>query len=478
MRTSPYIDGQWRADGGDAHFVVENPATGAELAAVTDATVPDALLALDAAARAAEPWAATPPRRRAEILRRAYELCLARADELTALITAEMGKSLAEARAEVLYGAEFFRWFSEIAAHDAGRYTVNPVDGEDRFVVARQPVGPCVLVVPWNFPLAMITRKVGPALAAGCTSVIKPAALTPLTTLACVDILEQAGLPAGVVNVVPTTRAAEVVAALLTDPRTRKLSFTGSTEVGMRLLQTAAGNVLRTSMELGGNAPFLVFQDADLQGAAQAAATAKMRNIGQSCTAANRFLVHESVAPRFTELLAERLRRMRVGDGAAPGTDVGPLVDGGARAGVAELVDAAVERGATAVLGGRPLDGPGYFYAPTVLRIEDPEAPILGEEIFGPVAPVATFATEAEAIALANRTQLGLAAFVCSSDLRRALRVGEALQAGMVGINRGIVSNVAAPFGGVAHSGLGREGGLEGIEEFLEPKTIAFSLAP
>jgi succinate-semialdehyde dehydrogenase/glutarate-semialdehyde dehydrogenase len=389
-----------------------------------------------------------------------------------------MGKSLTEARAEVHYGAEFFRWFSEVAAHDAGRYMVDPVDGEDRFVVARQPVGVCVLVVPWNFPLAMITRKVGPALAAGCTAVIKPAALTPLTTLACADILELAGLPAGVVNVVPTTHAAEVVSTLLTDPRTRKLSFTGSTEVGMHLLRTAAGNVLRTSMELGGNAPFLVFEDADLEDAVLAAATAKMRNIGQSCTAANRFLVHESVATRFTEMLAARLGRLRLGDGAAPGTDVGPLVDGGAREGVARLVDAALDDGATAVCGGRPLNGPGYFYPPTILRVDDPQAPILGEEIFGPVAPVATFATEPEAIAQANRTQLGLAAFVCSKDLRRALRVGEALQAGMVGINRGIVSNVAAPFGGVAHSGLGREGGLEGIEEFLEPKTIAFSLAP
>lgn len=476
MQTSLYIDGEWRPEAEGGQFAVENPATGTELAVVTDATVADARAALDAAAAAADSWAVTPSRTRAEILHRAHELIIDRIDELSALITAEMGKSLTEARAEVHYGAEFFRWFSEVAAHDAGRYSPNPVDSSDRFVVHRQPVGPCVLVVPWNFPLAMITRKLGPALAAGCTCVVKPAELTPLTSLACADILAQAGLPGGVVNVVPTTRPAEVVHALLVDPRTRKLSFTGSTEVGMRLLETAASNVLRTSMELGGNAAFLVFEDADLDVSVEAAVTAKMRNIGQSCTAANRFHVHESVATEFTEKLAARLGRLQVGDGSRPGVDVGPLVGDRARQGVAQKVEDAIGDGATVLTGGAPLNGSGYFYPPTVLSVEDPEATILGQEIFGPVAPVSRFATEQEAIALANRTPMGLAAFVCSTDLRRALRVGEALQAGMVGINRGVVSNVAAPFGGVAHSGLGREGGHEGIDEFTELKTMAFAL--
>jgi succinate-semialdehyde dehydrogenase/glutarate-semialdehyde dehydrogenase len=476
MITSPYIDAQSQPDPGADQFVVENPATGAELAWVSDGTIADALAALDAADAAAEAWAATPARQRAEILRRAYELCMSRADELAALITAEMGKSLTEARAEVMYGAEFFRWFSEVAAHDAGRYMANPVDGQDRIAVARRPVGLCVLVLPWNFPLAMATRKVAPAIAAGCTSVIKPSELAPLTTLACAEILTDAGLPRGVVNVVPTTHAAEVVEALLTDVRTRKLSFTGSTAVGMQLLVIAARNVLRTSMELGGNAPFLVFEDADIDVAVEAAATAKLRNIGQSCTAANRFHVHEAVYDDFVYGLAARFRQVRIGDGSAPGTDIGPLISSRARDGVAALVQKALDGGATAVCGGGSLPGSGYFYPPTVLRLEDRYAPILGREIFGPVAPVVPFSDEAEAIEAANRTQMGLAAFVCSSDLRRSLRVSEAIQAGMVGINRGIVSNVAAPFGGVKHSGLGREGGAEGIFEYLETQTMAFAL--
>jgi len=470
--TDLYIAGVWRPASGGGTLPVEDPATGLALTEVADAQVQDALAALAAAADAQAEWAASPPRERGEVLRRAYEELVARTDELALLMTLEMGKAVGESRAEIGYAAEFFRWFSEEAVRVHGRYMVNTT-GKGRILTMRQPVGPCVFVTPWNFPTAMGTRKIAPAIAAGCTMVVKPAKQTPLSMLALAQILERAGLPAGVLNVITATRSGAVIEPLLRDPRTRKLSFTGSTEVGRTLIEQSADRVLRVSMELGGNAPFLVFEDADLDAAVEGALIAKMRNVGEACTAANRFHVHESVADEFARRLAERMGALRVGRGTEPGADVGPLIDAAQRAKVAELVHDAAARGANLALGGNPLDGPGYFFEPTVLTGVPDDARVLEEEIFGPVAPVATFATEAEALAAANRTEYGLVAYVYTSDLTRALRVCERIETGMVGLNQGIVSNPAAPFGGVKQSGFGREGGFEGISEYLETKYVA-----
>jgi succinate-semialdehyde dehydrogenase/glutarate-semialdehyde dehydrogenase len=469
------IGGEWRDASGAGRLAVENPATGEPIAHVADAQERDALAALAAAAESQRAWAATAPRDRGEILRRAYEAIVARSDELALLMTLEMGKAVPESRAEVTYAAEFFRWFSEEAVRVHGRYMVNTT-GAGRIITMRQPVGPCVFVTPWNFPMAMGTRKIAPAIAAGCTMVVKPAQQTPLSMLALAQILEQAGLPGGVLNVITASHSGAVIEPLLSDERTRKLSFTGSTEVGRLLMEQAADKVLRVSMELGGNAPFLVFADADLDAALDGAMIAKLRNVGEACTAANRFHVHESIADQFAQGLADRMRALRVGPGTEPGTDVGPLIDENQRAKVSELVSDAEQRGARLLLGGGRLDGSGYFYAPTVLGDVTPDARVLREEIFGPVAPVATFASDEDALAAANSTEYGLVAYVYTKDLARAFRMCEGIESGMVGLNQGVVSNPAAPFGGVKQSGFGREGGFEGIEEYLETKYVAMNL--
>jgi succinate-semialdehyde dehydrogenase / glutarate-semialdehyde dehydrogenase len=473
--TELYIGGRWRAATGSGTLPVEDPSTGEALVEVADAQPADALDALAAAAEHQAEWAAHPPRERGEILRRAYEALTARREELALLMTLEMGKALAESRAEIAYAADFLRWFSEEAVRIHGRYMVNTT-GVGRILTMRQPVGPCVFVTPWNFPMAMGARKLAPALAAGCTIVVKPAQQTPLSMLALTQILAEAGLPGGVLNTITARHSGAVIEPLLRDPRTRKLSFTGSTEVGRTLIEQSAEQVLRVSMELGGNAPFVVFEDADLDAAVEGALTAKMRNVGEACTAANRFHVHESLAEEFAGRLAARMGALRVGRGTEPATDVGPLIDDRQRAIVTELVGDAVERGAAVLTGGRALDGPGYFYAPTVLAGVPPDARVLAEEIFGPVAPVATFSTEEEALRAANRTPYGLVAYLYTRDLARALRVAEGLETGMVGLNQGIVSNPAAPFGGVKQSGFGREGGFEGIEEYLETKYVAVAV--
>ncbi|MFD5074032.1 NAD-dependent succinate-semialdehyde dehydrogenase [Streptomyces sp. NPDC058371] len=467
-----FIGGVWRdaLDGGT--FAVEDPATGAVIGRVADAGPKDARLAEDAAVEAQEEWARTAPRARSEILRRAYELVLSRSDELALLMTSEMGKPLAEARGEVAYAAEFFRWFSEEAVRIDGGFGILP-DGRNRMLLMRRPVGPCLLVTPWNFPLAMGARKIGPAIAAGCTMVLKPAPQTPLSSLALAGILREAGLPDGVLNVVTTSRAGEVVEPLLRGGRIRKLSFTGSTQVGRLLLAQCADTVVRTSMELGGNAPFLVFDDADVDAAVEGAMTAKMRNMGEACTAANRFFVHRSVAEEFGRRLAERMGALVVGPGTAQGVDVGPLIDAGGRAKVADLVADAVGRGARVLVGGAAPDGPGHFYPPTVLAEVDPGSRLMETEIFGPVAAILVFDGEDEAVRRANDTPWGLVGYVFTEGLDRALRVSERLEVGMVGVNTGLVSNPAAPFGGVKQSGLGREGGRVGIDEFLEYKYLA-----
>jgi succinate-semialdehyde dehydrogenase/glutarate-semialdehyde dehydrogenase len=470
-----FIGGRWRGAAGGARLGVEDPATGEQLVEVADASPEDAKEALAAAADAQAEWAQSAPRDRGEILRAAYEKIVARADELALLMTLEMGKSVSESKAEISYAAEFFRWFSEEAVRIHGRYMVNTT-GKGRIMTMRQPVGPCVFVTPWNFPTAMGTRKIAPAVAAGCTMVVKPAQQTPLSMLALAKILEESGLPGGVLNVITAKRSGEVIEPLLKDPRTRKLSFTGSTEVGRRLIEQSAEQVLRMSMELGGNAPFLVFEDADLDAAVEGAMLAKMRNVGEACTAANRFHVHESLAEEFSRRLAERMGALKVGRGTEPGVDVGPLIDAKQREKVQELVSDALGRGAKALVGGRPGDGAGYFYEPTVLAGVPDDAEVLSEEIFGPVAPVATFSTEEQALDAANRTEYGLVAYVYTRDLERALRVAEGLETGMVGLNQGVVSNPAAPFGGVKQSGFGREGGFEGIEEYLETKYVAIAL--
>ena len=469
-----YIGGQWRDATGGGTLTVEDPATEEPLTDVADAQPDDAMAALAAAAAAQEEWAATAPRERGEVLRRAYEAITEQADELALLMTLEMGKALAESRAEITYAAEFFRWFAEEAVRIHGRYMVNTT-GKGRILTMRQAVGPCVFVTPWNFPMAMGTRKLAPAIAAGCTIVVKPAQQTPLSMLALVKILEQAGLPGGVLNLITARHSGAVIEPLLRDPRTRKLSFTGSTEVGRRLIEQSAEQVLRVSMELGGNAPFLVFEDADLEAAVEGAFVAKMRNVGEACTAANRFHVHESLADDFARRLTERMAPLKMGRGTEPGVDVGPLIDSDQRGKVTELVGDARDRGARLLLGGEPPAGRGYFYAPTVLADVPPDARLLEEEIFGPVAPITTFSTDQEALAAANRTQYGLVAYVYTRDLARAFRVCEGLETGMVGLNQGVVSNPAAPFGGVKQSGFGREGGFEGIGEYLETKYVAIA---
>ena len=468
------IGGRW-VDGENGTVEVEDPATGETIAEVADASPQDARRALDAADAAQAEWGRTPPRERSDILRQAFDTMVARADELALLMTLEMGKPVAESKAEITYAAEFLRWFSEEAVRIDGRYAINP-SGGSRLITMRQPVGPCLLITPWNFPMAMGTRKIGPAIAAGCTMVIKPAKQTPLSILALGKILADAGLPDGVLNIVTSSSAGSVMGPLIEDPRLRKLSFTGSTEVGQSLMKQASGGLLRLSMELGGNAPFIVFEDADLDAAVEGAVIAKMRNGGEACTAANRFHVAESVAREFSEKLAERLGAMKVGRGTEDGVELGPLIDGAQRDKVDELVQDAVSRGATPLTGGNVREGAGYFFDATVLADVPRDSRLLKEEIFGPVAPVATFANEDEAIAAANDTEYGLVSYLFTSDVSRALRVAERLDTGMVGLNQGLVSNPAAPFGGVKMSGFGREGGPEGINEYVETKYVAVKL--
>jgi len=453
-------------------FDVVDPATGRVLTSVADGTVADAISAVAAAEAAATDWAATAPRRRAEILRRAFELMTARSDEIAHLISLENGKALVDARGEAAYAAEFFRWYAEEAVRAAGELITAP-SGANRIMVVQQPVGICVLVTPWNFPAAMATRKIGPALAAGCTVILKPASDTPLTALLMAKILDDAGVPAGVVNVLPSRSSGAVVSAMLHDPRVRKLSFTGSTEVGRILLKEAADQVINCSMELGGNAPFVVFEDADLDAALDGAMIAKMRNGGEACTAANRFFVHADVAGEFTQRLADRMAALLVGPGTDDDTQVGPLVNEDTVAKVDELVRGAVEAGSRVVTGGTRPDRPGFYFDPTVLADVPPDAAILREEIFGPVAPIVRFTNEAEAIRLANDTEFGLVSYIYTQDLARGLRVSEAMESGMVGLNRGLVSDPAAPFGGTKQSGIGREGGHEGMLDYLESKYVA-----
>ncbi len=469
-----YIGGEWR-DGAKGTLSVEDPSTGESLCEVADASTDDAKAALTAAVDAGPEWFDHAPRERGEILRRAFEAIVARTDELALLMTLEMGKPLAESKAEIAYGAEFLRWFSEQAVRIDGRYATAP-NGQGRLLTMKQPVGACLLITPWNFPLAMGTRKIGPAIAAGCTMVVKPAQQTPLSMLMLVKILEEVGLPGGVVNLVTASSSSETMAPLISDPRLRKLSFTGSTEIGRKLMEQASENLLRLSMELGGNAPFIVFEDADIDAAVQGALIAKMRNIGEACTSANRFHIAEKVADQFAEKLAEKMGAMKVGRGTEEGVQVGPLIDDGQRGKVAELVEDAIGRGAKAVVGGHARDGAGYFYDPTVLTDVPDDAKLLKEEIFGPVAPVKGFTDEDEAVAAANDTEYGLVAYVYTNNLKRALRVVERLETGMVGLNQGMVSNPAAPFGGIKQSGFGREGGPEGIEEYLETKYVAVNL--
>jgi succinate-semialdehyde dehydrogenase / glutarate-semialdehyde dehydrogenase len=469
-----FIGGEWADASGSATLAVHDPATAEVLCEVADASPADGVAALAAAADAQADWAARPPRERGEILRGAFEALLDRQDELALLMTLEMGKPIPESRTEIAYAAEFFRWFSEEAARIDGSYRVAPAGGS-RLLTMRQPVGPCLLITPWNFPTAMGARKIGPAVAAGCTMVIKPAAETPLSMLALARVLEDCGLPAGVLNVITTSRSGEVMEPLIRDARARKLSFTGSTQVGRRLVEQSAERLLRVSMELGGNAPFLVFADADLDAAVDGAMTAKMRNIGEACTAANRFLVHESVAAEFSRRLADRMGSLRMGRGTDDGVEVGPLITEQARLGVAELVADAVDKGGKVLVGGEQPDGPGWFYPPTVVADVPTDARMLREEIFGPVAPVTAFGTDDEALTLANDTEFGLVAYAYTRDLDRAVTVAEGLETGMVGLNLGVVSNPAAPFGGVKASGFGREGGREGIEEYLEVKYVAIA---
>jgi len=491
-----FIGGEWRDASGGATLTVEDPATGQALCEVADATPDDARAALDAACAAQAEWAAHPPRERGEILRRAYAEMTERADELALLMTLEMGKTVAESKAEIAYASEFLRWNAEEAVRIDGRYATAP-NGAGRLLTMKQPVGPCLLITPWNFPTAMGTRKIGPAVAAGCTMVVKPAKLTPLSMLALAQVLENAGLPAGVLNVITASSASKTTGPLIDDPRLRKLSFTGSTEVGRKLIEQSAPNVLKLSMELGGNAPFIVFEDADLDAAVDGAMVAKLRNIGEACTAANRFHVAAAVADEFADRLAARMRELKVGRGTEEGVDIGPLVDEDTRDKVTELVDDALAKGAQALVAGVDvrsgghdsvadgdaddgaagrLDGAGHFYAPTVLKGVASDSRVLSEEIFGPVAPVIAFDSENDAIAAANDTEFGLVAYVYTRDFKRALRVCEALETGMVGLNQGMVSNPAAPFGGVKQSGFGREGGYEGIEEYLETKYVAIAM--
>ncbi|MCO7203701.1 NAD-dependent succinate-semialdehyde dehydrogenase [Microbacterium sp. CnD16-F] len=464
-----FIGGRWVDAEGGKTLDVFDPSTGDVIRRIADASPGDGIRALDAAVAAQEAWAATAPRERSDILRRAFDLVQARKEDLALLMTLEMGKPLAESRGEVAYGGEFLRWFSEEAVRISGRYGMNP-EGTGRMVVSQRPVGPSFFITPWNFPLAMATRKIAPALAAGCTVVVKPAELTPLTTLFFAQLLAEAGVPEGVVNVITTSSSSAVSGPIISDPRLRKLSFTGSTPVGQKLIAQAAEGVLRVSMELGGNAPFVVFEDADLDKAVDGAMLAKFRNIGQACTAANRFIVHESVAAEFSQRVADRVRAMNVGRGTEDGVQIGPLIDDRAVAKAQELVGDAVERGARILAGGNALEGPGTFYEPTVVEGVVPGSAILREEIFGPVLAISTFSDEDEAVRLANDTEYGLVSYVFTQDLARGHRMIDRLETGMMGLNVGVVSNAAAPFGGVKQSGMGREGGLEGIHEYLNVK--------
>ncbi|MCW2936904.1 MAG: succinate semialdehyde dehydrogenase [Actinomycetia bacterium] len=472
--TGLYVGGEWGGGKGGSTFPVLDPATEEPLAEVADATESDGLDAVAAAHDALPGWAATPPRQRAEVLRKAFELLTQRAEQFARLMSAENGKALRDARAEATYAAEFFRWYAEEAVRVEGGLMRAP-SGANRIVVTHQPIGVSLLITPWNFPAAMATRKIGPALAAGCSVVLKPAEDTPLTVLALAELLTEAGVPKGVVNVVTTARqsAGPVVAAMMRDPRVRKLSFTGSTQVGKILLRQAADQVLSCSMELGGNAPFIIFEDADIDAAVEGAMIAKMRNGGEACTAANRFYVHEAVADEFTAAFGRRLAALKVGPGLQEDTELGPLVNEPARTKVASLVESAAGSGGKVVLGGRAPERKGYFYEATLIDSVPQTSPILAAEIFGPVAPVVRFTAEADAITWANSTEYGLVSYVYTRDLRRGLRVSEALEAGMIGLNRGIVSDPAAPFGGVKQSGLGREGAHEGLLEFTETKYIA-----
>ena len=469
------INGKVRDATGGRTFGVEDPSTGRVLCDVADASPEDGMAALDAASGAQAEWAATAPRERGEILRKAFELITERADEIAMLMTLEMGKPLAESKGEITYAAEFFRWFSEEAVRINGEWKVNAT-GAGRVLVMRQAVGPCLLITPWNFPLAMGTRKIGPAIAAGCTMVIKPAGLTPLTILKLSDILAEAGLPDGVLNVITTSSTGKVMEPLIKDGRVRKLSFTGSTEVGRKLLEQSSEQILKTSMELGGNAPFVVCADADVDAAVDGAMLAKMRNIGEACTAANRFYIHADVAEEFTKKLTDRMGSMKVGRGVDEGVEVGPLVEADQRDKVAELVDDAVQKGAKVRTGGQVPGGAGYFYPPTVLSDVPTSARLAKEEIFGPVAPVFTFTEDDVAVRAANDTEFGLVSYLYTRDLQRAIRLSERLEAGMVGLNQGMVSNAGAPFGGVKQSGLGREGGDVGIDEYLEIKYVAMNV--
>lgn len=473
LPTGHFIDGHWTDH--PATLAVENPATATTLTHVADADPATGLAALDAAVRAQSAWADTDPRARSDILMAAFALLHERADQFATLITLEMGKPLAEARGEVAYGAEFLRWFAEQGVRASGSYQRAPAGG-NRIMTLKQPVGPVFAITPWNFPLAMGTRKIAPALAAGCTVVIKPAPQTPLTTLALMTVLDEAGLPPGVVNCVTTSAAPQLSQPIITDPRLRKLTFTGSTAVGRALTAQAAERMLRVSMELGGNAPFVVLASADLDRAVAGAVAAKMRNTGEACTAANRFLVHESLAEEFARRLADALAELTVGNGLDAGTDVGPLIDAAAVTKVSALVEDATDRGARVLTGGKTLPGPGHFVEPMVLADLDPDSAILAGEIFGPIAPIRTFTTTGEAVALANDTDAGLIGYVFAENIGEALTVAERLETGMIGLNSGVVSNPAAPFGGVKSSGLGREGGAEGLEEYLETKYIGIAL--
>ncbi|MYR08514.1 aldehyde dehydrogenase family protein [Gordonia sp. SID5947] len=472
--TGLWIDGASVPSTGGGTFAVYDAATEEELVSVADATVEDARLALDKAVAAADDWAATPPRERGEILRRAFEILTDRADDLAMLMTLELGRALPDSVAETKYGTEFLRWFAEEAVRIDGRFTKSPA-GTGRILVSHAPVGPCLAITPWNFPLAMGTRKIGPALAAGNVMLVKPAHETPLTMLALAEVFAEAGLPGGVLSVLPTSSSGDLSTAIITDDRIRKISFTGSTPVGRNLLGQAAERVQRTSMELGGNAPFLVFDDADVDAAVEGAFAAKMRNGGEACTAANRFLVQSGVAEEFTAKLTEKMSAARLGPGYESGVTLGPLVSAKQRDKVAEAVDGAIADGARVRLGGKVPEGKGFFYPATVLDQVDPYAPVTRGEIFGPVAVISTFESESDAVKAANSTEYGLAAYFYTRDLDRTMRVAEALDSGIVGVNRGVVSDPAAPFGGVKQSGIGREGGSEGIEEYLTVKYIALT---
>lgn len=475
LHTQLFIDGAWQKAASSATFPVENPATNETIAHVADGGPADAALAIEAAGRAQAAWSKSTPRERADILRRAFEGVVASTDRLAAIMTAEMGKPLAEARGEVAYGADMLRWFSEEAVRIGGD-SATSVDGHTRIMITKEPIGPCVLVTPWNFPLAMGARKIAPAVAAGCTMVFKPAALTPLTSLALVEIFREAGLPDGVLNVVTTSKASSVVDPWMSSGIARKVSFTGSTEVGKTLLRQAADNVMRSSMELGGNAPFIVLADANIEKAVEGALKAKMRNMGEACTAANRFFVHRSVVEEFSEKFAKSMSELQVGDGAQTGTDVGPLIDRKGLEKVESLVADAVSKGARVLAGGSRLEGPGYFHSPTVLADVALDSELMSTEIFGPVAAITPFDSEDEVLRLANDTEWGLVGYVFTESLDKGMRFSAELEVGMIGLNTGLVSNPAAPFGGVKQSGLGREGGKVGIEEFLEYKYTALAV--